>query len=393
MITLRTLGWLITLALASLFFCTTSWATTPQMANRTISIVQRAYELQQHEKLNEAIQILKKAKPSKRYDKAYVNRMLGSLYWQANQTQSAIRSLTAAADSGALLQQEYHDTQRMLADILLTEGHYAQAETRYRTLITHYQQAKPLETLWLRMAQAQYQQQKWQQVEHAIKKQQQYSKKANFKPQVAPLNMLLGAQLAQKKWSSAISTTRMLRELEPKNHLWWQQLTTLYMYSNNQNRALTTLQQAQRAGFTLSQQEIKLMAQLYAHQKLPEKAAQTYLQLSQLDESIELLAQQATYWQSAKEWQKAKQSWARAAKLDAKYFWPLALLHLKTRDYQNAIDAINKLPFQSTEVRLTKIQALHALGENEQAFETAQQLHQQNPSDHSLSWVTFLSSL
>ncbi len=367
------------------------WAATPPMSRATLSLVQRAYNLQQDDKQKEAIQVLKKAKPQRGYDKAYINTMLGKLYWQTQESESAVRHLIMAVDSGALPEKEHKETQRMLADILLMQQDYARAENRYRKLITLYNTAEDLALLWLRMAQTQYQRQQWQQVEHSIAKQQSYQRKASLKPKIMPLKMLLEAQLAQSKWSVAIDTVKLLRELEPDNYLWWHQLVTLHRYTHNHRQSLVVLQQAQRAGLTLREPDIKLMAQLYAQQQLPEKAARVYQQLSQLNHSTALLAQQAMYWQQAKEWHKAAQSWTKAASLDSDYFWQLALLYLKIKQYQEAIDAINKLPVQSQEAQLAKLHALYALGENDQALDMARQLHRQNPSDTSLSWIQFLS--
>lgn len=380
----------MTLSVCLLFSSFTS-ANSEQLTPGTARQVQIAYELQLKEKPHEAIQLLEKLKTSKKYDLAYVRRMLGGLYWQREQTKQAIKALTLAVDAQVLAQDQQLDTLRMLADILLMEGEYQSAESYYQKLVPLYQQASDLEWVWLRIAQAQYQQEKWVFVEASINHQQRYLGAANLQPKVLPLNIKLGAQLAQQKWQSALSTALSLRTLEPNNYRWWRQLVTLYMHTQQQDQALITLQQADRAGFELSEQYLKLMAQLYSQKGVPQKAAQIYVRLISLNNSAELLAQQATYWQLAKEWDNAGESWLKAAILDSRYYWQHTLLMLKLNDYNEALASVSQINEQTNEVLLVKIQVLSALGKNKQALQVATQLHKLAPSDESLRWIQYLS--
>lgn len=368
-----------------------AWAESKELSRRTARQVQNAYELQLKEKPDEAITILAKLNPSGQYDLAYVNRMLGGLYWQTQQPQLAIKTLTLAIEQEALPAVQHRDTQKMLADILLMEGRYKLAESYYQGLMPAYEQAKDLDWLWLRIAQAQYQQEKWAQVEKSIGYQQRYRRQAKLQPKVMPLNMMLGALLAQKKWQTAIPTASSLRALEPDNYVWWRQLITLYIYTQQQQQALITLQQADRVGFELSEQYLMLMAQLYAQDGVPQKAAQTYTRLKGLDNSATLLAQQAEYWQGAKEWDKATSVWFKAAQIDNKYYWQHALLLLKMRDHKRALVSMDKLTNQTSQMLLAKTQALSALGEKKQALQVATELHKIESSDESLRWIKYLS--
>ncbi|MDB1125714.1 tetratricopeptide repeat protein [Vibrio algarum] len=182
-----------------------------------------------------------------------------------------------------------------------------------------------------------------------------------------------------------------MRELEPYNYLWWKQLTTLYIYTEQHNKALITLQQADRAGFELSEQLLILMAQLYAQNKVPQKAGETYARLKSLESRPELLAQQATYWQLAKEWSKASSSWRKAATLDQKYYWQHTLLMLKLNDFTAALASINQLSEITSDVLLAKTQALSALGHRSQALQVVTELHKVDPSDNSLHWIKYLT--
>ncbi|MDB1125713.1 tetratricopeptide repeat protein [Vibrio algarum] len=190
------------MVLALLAFCVMASpqvrAESEQLTQRTARQVQLAYEMQLNEKPNEAIDLLKGVSTTKKYDIAYIARMLGGLYWQIEQPKQAIKALTLAVEEKVLASEQHRDAQRMLADILLMEGEYQLAEYTYRELVPVYTRVSDLELVWLRIAQAQYQQQKWSLVETSINHQQRYLKEAKLQPKVTPLNMKLGAQIAQK---------------------------------------------------------------------------------------------------------------------------------------------------------------------------------------------------
>ncbi|WED24306.1 tetratricopeptide repeat protein [Vibrio sp. JC009] len=243
---------------------------------------------------------------------------------------------------------------KMLAGILLSNGEYAQAEQRFSALLSNPDilTEKERAELLLRLAQTQYLQQKWQ---------------------------------------SAIDTTKQLRELEPENPAWWKQLITLLMYTGKHDNALVTLQQAERAGFTLDEQPIKLMAQLYAQKGIPVKAAELYFRLEKLDSSPELLRQQAIYWQLAKEWDNSVSSWEKAAALKPEYHFQLAQLKMQQKEYKGALLAISNLEPDNVPALMLKVRALDALNKTDQALKTARYAHKLKPSNESLSWIKYLT--
>ena len=53
-----------------------------QLSQYNAGKVQRALQLQQQEKMPEAITVLAELTPSQDYDKAYIQRMLGVFHWQ-----------------------------------------------------------------------------------------------------------------------------------------------------------------------------------------------------------------------------------------------------------------------------------------------------------------------
>lgn len=372
----------------------TSAAFAKELSTYSIRKVVYANELQEQGKLNDAIKQLKDYQPRQAYDKAYIQRMLGNLYWQVEQPEQTIKQLTLAVDANILEPLAQRDTLSMLADILLSQGHYKLAEARYISLSTLYKDNdKKLEEVWLRISQAQYQQQKWSDVESSVGKQQHYQRLSKLTPKTLPLQMLLSAQMAQKKWQGAINTTGKLREMQPQNGIWWRQLTSLYLQIQQHRQALITLQQQERAGFVLNDQQLALMTQLYAQSGVPYKAAQTVQRLTDASTSAERLAEQAIYWQQAKEWQLALQSWQKAAHYDEKYYRQFALLSIQQRELQEALAAINKISRKDAQLLLIKTQILSEMGQTDYALNTVTQAHQLSPSATSSAWIKFLTQV
>jgi hypothetical protein len=361
------------------------------LSNYSVGKVLQANELQQEDKLTEAITVLEEYDPSREYDKAYINRMLAGFYWQKQDPKNTIRLLTLAVDAKQLPVNAQRETLTMLADILIAEGEYRLSQKRYYELLPLLEDSRALELVWLRLAQSQYQLSKWAIVEKSVKQQQHFQTLAKIEPRVLPLNMQLGAQLAQQKWKSAIQTTASLRELEPKNEVWWRQLIALYMQTHDHRNALITLQQADRAKFILSNQQLTLMAQLYAQSGVPYQAAKTYERLSDIGRDPELIAQQAYYWQQAKEWQLALMHWDRAANLKPQYYKQYALLAIQQRELENALSAIDRMPNKDASLLVIKTQILNEMGKTEVALNTITLAHQLSPSDSTATWLRYLT--
>lgn len=354
--------------------------------------VQKAYSLQQQDKSDQAIALLEQIDTEQDYARAYINRMLGQLYWQQELADQAITYLTLAVDSQALLGDERKDSTKMLADLLLQQKSFKLAQVRYKSLLTQYTAPKELASLWFRIAQAQYHQQEWQGVEHSINQHQGHQLRSGQTVAVVALNMKLAAQLGQQHWLDAIDTARTLREREPDNPLWWRQLVTLYIHTEQRDKALAVLQQTERNGIALDDQQLKLLARLYANAQIPEKAAQLYQQIAGIDSSPILLAEQANYWQQAREWPKAINSWQKATKLDSSYYLPLARLYLNVQDYQSALHVLEKLPIRTEDVTLLKVQALSALKRKEEALTLIKAQHEKAPSAVTLQWIKYLTN-
>lgn len=353
--------------------------------------VQRAHNLQQEEKLDEAIALLAGLTPSKAYDKAFVKRMLGVFYWQKGDLKKAIANLSYAVESGLLQDEQAWVSHRMLADILLSDEQFKRALPHYYRLAENIPENQKADELWLRIAQAHYQVGEWQPVLAAIDTYERLQRKDD----VQPLSIKLGAQLQLKKWQDALPTLKRLIALEPHKVVWWQQMAGIQLRLDRSDDALDTLALARRQGVALSQQDLKTLAQLYAQRGIPERAAKLYAQLEGAERDAELLSMQAMYWQMSKEWDKAISVWSQAAKQDNKHRWPLAQLLLQEGRYRKALTELDKVKLQGREadVELAKVRAYYKLDNYEQALIHAKMANNITPSPASKSWIKYLSQL
>lgn len=362
-----------------------------ELSRYTANKVQRAQSLQQQEKLKEAIEVLTDVDSSKSYDKAFVARMLGVFYWQNNQKSQAIKQLNYAVESGQLKDTQAWATEKMLADILLMEQQYKKALPLYYQLVKAVPNHEKGEELWLRIAQIHYQTSDFTSTLKAIGRYESYRKP----DALTPLSLKFGSQVQLKQWKSVVPTLERLIVLEPEKLTWWRQLVTAHLQLNHTKKALNVLVLADRKGIYLPEQDIKLLAQLYAKQGIPEQAAITLSRLPKAKTDIDLLVEQAVHWQHAKEWETSITFWRKAAKYSPRYYWQEAQLLLQQKHYEAALRSLGKVvdPKKKQAVLLAKVKAYYKLNRLEEGLINAKKANDINPSNETKSWVKYLSNL
>ncbi|KIP77605.1 hypothetical protein SN10_02810 [Vibrio harveyi] len=360
-----------------------------ELSQYTATRVQRAHNLAQEEKLQEAISTLEGLDLSRGYDQAFVARMLGIFYWQNEQVKPAIKQLEIAVNSGLLKDEQAWQTRKMLADMLLNEQQFSKALPHYYDLSKSVPESQKAHEIWLRIAQSHYQLSQWNKVLSAMARYEKYGQP----DEMAPLSIKLSAELELKKWQPAIGTIKRLIAIEPERVEWWRQLVALYLRVDDDKRALDALALAKLKGVELNQDDLKLLAQLYGKRGIPERAAKVLDELNEVNSDSKLKAQQATYWQMAKEWDKSIASWRVAAKLDRQYYWNLSQLLVQEGHYKDALIALDKVSGRKADVALVKTRAYYKLKRIEDALANAKRANEIEPSTQAESWVKYLSQL
>ncbi|MGR5279317.1 hypothetical protein ACPV5J_21750 [Vibrio rotiferianus] len=360
-----------------------------ELSQYTATRVQRAHNLAQEEKLQEAISTLEGLDLSREYDQAFVARMLGIFYWQNEQVKPAIKQLEIAVNSGLLNDEQAWQTRKMLADMLLNEQQFSKALPHYYDLSKSVPKTQKAHDIWLRIAQSHYQLSQWNKVLSAMARYE----KLGQPDEMAPLSIKLSAELELKKWKPAIVTIKRLIAIEPERVEWWRQLVALYLRVDDDKRALDSLALARLQGVALNQGDLRLLAQLYGKRGIPERAAQILGELNDINSDSKLKAQQATYWQMAKEWDKSIASWRVAAKLDRQYYWNLSQLLVQEGQYKDALVALDEVSGRKADVALVKTRAYYKLKRLEDALANAKRANEIEPSTQAESWVKYLSQL
>ncbi|TMX42080.1 hypothetical protein DA096_04815 [Vibrio rotiferianus] len=360
-----------------------------ELSQYTATRVQRAHNLAQEEKLQEAISTLEGLDLSREYDQAFVARMLGIFYWQNEQVKPAIKQLEIAVNSGLLNDEQAWQTRKMLADMLLNEQQFSKALPHYYDLSKSVPKTQKAHDIWLRIAQSHYQLSQWNKVLSAMARYE----KLGQPDEMAPLSIKLSAELELKKWKPAIVTIKRLIAIEPERVEWWRQLVALYLRVDDDKRALDSLALAKLQGVALNQGDLRLLAQLYGKRGIPERAAQILGELNDINLDSKLKAQQATYWQMAKEWDKSIASWRVAAKLDRQYYWNLSQLLVQEGQYKDALVALDEVSGRKADVALVKTRAYYKLKRLEDALANAKRANEIEPSTQAESWVKYLSQL
>ncbi|NRF27986.1 hypothetical protein HRJ45_23640 [Vibrio coralliilyticus] len=360
-----------------------------ELTQYTAVRVQKANELAQEEQLKEAITLLKEIDTSRDYDKAFVARMLAVLYWQDGNTKQAISKMEYAVESGLLRDEQAWISQRMLADLYLNDQQFAKALKHYYQLVKSVPETQKAQDLWLRIAQSHYQLEQWDKVVPAVDKYLKVEKKEILQP----LSLKLGAQLELKRWSAAIPTLELLISIQPEKLSWWRQLVGLQMKVGKDKEALDTLALAKINGLPLSQSDRRMLAQMYAKRGIPERAAIEISELDGAQTDVQLLSEQATYWQLAKEWDKSLSIWKLAAEKDAKHNWSVAQLMVQQGYYKDSLSVLDKVKGREADVALAKTRALYKLNLLEKALVQAKRANNIEPSSQAKSWIKYLSQL
>ncbi|MGR5252286.1 tetratricopeptide repeat protein [Vibrio astriarenae] len=359
-----------------------------ELSQYSATRVMRANELSQDEKLNEAIVLLESIDSSRDYDKAFIARMLGVFYWQDGQSDNAIKQISYAVDSGLLKDDQAWSTEKMLADLLLSNQDYKQALKHYYPLLESAPDSAAKQDVYLRIAQSHYQNQDWKPTLTALTELHKLQK-----TDVSTLSLRLGAELQLERWKSAIPTLEHLIDLEPKEVKWWRQLAGLQLRVKDEKGALATLALAKHQRLDLTQKELHLLAQLYAKRGVPEKAARLIAQLEGANTDVKLLREQASYWQQAKEWDKSVHIWLAAAKYEPDYHWNAAQILLQQQRYQQTLRTLDKVPGRAEQVALAKTRAYYKLNNLEDAIIQAKKADSIKVTNQSQSWIKYLEQL
>ncbi|MCC2616680.1 hypothetical protein LJ739_10545 [Aestuariibacter halophilus] len=304
--------------------------------------LQKALEAYNNDLIDEALVMLKDIDPSQDFDKAFVDQFIGKvLAGQDGKGLEALRYLKGTVTKRVLNDREHADILRLIADLSMQEKQYQQAIDYYQRWMTFT--CKEDADVYTRMANAYYETKELDKIIAPADKAIALYDKPNKNPYVLKMT----SYYERKMYPETVKVAEVLVKTFPETKQWWTQLGFFYMLVEDYKRALSTFEIAYREGMLSKKSEIKALAQLYATNGIPYKAAKLldkYLKSGLLEASESNYATLANSWHQAREYKEAAAMYAKAAsfKGNADYYRKQGTLLHAAEDYKGALAALQK---------------------------------------------------
>lgn len=226
-----------------------------------------AFELYEADDMQGAIAELADLSPSAEFDVAYVNRFLGAFYASEEQTDKGIQLLKQAVDADVLGWTDHAAALKTLADLYLQEEDYNNALRYYDKWLQFTGDANP--DVFLRIANAYYELKQYDKVIKPADMAKQNYEEPNKNPYI----LKMASYYEREMFKEAITVLEEGLNVIPTETGWWNQLANFYMLEERIEKALETIEIAYLAGYLDSENQHRVLIQLYANNQIPYKAA------------------------------------------------------------------------------------------------------------------------
>ena len=316
-------------------------AKTRVMGERVGKKVIKAFDLYNEEKLDEAIAMLKELEPSDDFDKATVDRYLGSMYAQKEQYKTAIQYLEKAVAPDILNFADHAQSLKTLGDMYAGTEQFEKAKKAYVLWMDFTGEEDA--TVYTRIAQANYQLEKFKDVfapaDKAIKLQKE--------PKKGPYQLKLGSYFELKDYKNMVRVGEEIVRIWPDDKKAWISLGKYYLQTEDYKKGLATMEVAYKNGYFETEVDYKVLSNFYSLNEIPYKAAKV-LEKSINDKIVKRNKQNisavASNYHRSKDIEKAAKYYEEAAKFDddAELYRKAGSLLLQSQNYSAAVVRLNK---------------------------------------------------
>ncbi|BDF94776.1 MULTISPECIES: hypothetical protein [Pseudoalteromonas] len=316
-------------------------AKTRVMGERVGKKVIKAFDLYNEEKLDEAIAMLKEIEASDDFDKATVNRYLGSMYGQKEQYKTAIKHLELAVAPDILNFADQEQSLKTLGDMYAGTEQYEKAKKAYVAWMDFTGEEDA--TVYTRIAQANYQLGLFKDVfspaDKAIKLQKE--------PNKGPYQLKLGSYFELKDYKNMVKVGEEIVRIWPGDKKAWVSLGKYYLQTEDYKTGLATMEVAYKNGYFEAEVDYKVLSNFYSLNEIPYKAAKV-LEKSIDDKIVKRTKQNisavASNYHRSKDIEKAAKYYEEAAKFDddAELYRKAGSLLLQSQNYSAAVVRLNK---------------------------------------------------
>ena len=300
----------------------------------------KAFELYNEEKLDEAIAALLDVDSSNEFDKATLNRFLGNLYATKDEKQ-AIKYLSLAVKPDLLTFADQASTMKLLADMLMQDKQYQKAIKAYEDwiLFTGEQNSDA----YMRIANAYYVMNQYDKVSAPADDAIRFS----AKPIEGPYQLKMAALYELRRYKELIAVVETMVQLFPENKQFWVYLGNFYTLTEEYAKSLSTLQLAYSQGYLVKDSEVRMLAQMYANNNIPYKAAtvmEKHMKEGLVKRDKTNINFIASNYQSAREFARAAEYYGELAALtnDADAYRRQGSAFSAIQKYNEAIAAFDK---------------------------------------------------
>ncbi len=307
--------------------------------------VMAAIELYEADDIKGAIAELEDLTIRSDLDKAFVNRLLGSLYAGDDQLEKALTLVKQAVDADVLGWNDQAAAIKLAADLSLQVEEYKQAVDYYGKWLQFTGTADP--DVFLRVANAFYELKQFNKIivpaDLAIKHYE--------KPNKNPYVLKVASFYERKMYGEAIKVLEAGLKVMPEEKTWWNQLGMMYLLEEKIDKALQTLEIAYLAGYFDKESQYKALIQLYGNNEIPYKAASLmvkHLENGDMEKTARLYQNAAQNFDSAREYSRAATMYGKAAELEksnadkAEQYRRQGTSYLRAEMYPQAVVAYSK---------------------------------------------------
>ncbi len=304
--------------------------------------VQKAYELYAEDQVDAALGELLEIDPSGDFDKAYVARMIGSLYaGKEGHAKTALKHLKIAVDIDQLGGTDHANTLRLLGDLNIAERNFNESLKYYEQWMRFSCQEDT--NVYLRMASAKFELKQYPETLSLADK----AIKLQTTPNKGPYSLKMAAYYESKQYPKAAQIAEDIVRLFPQERRHWVQLAQMYMLAEDYKKSLYTMDIAYRQGYLESASEFKMLAQLYAQNEIPHRSAliqEDYLKSGLVEKDESSLSTLANTYHQAKEIGKAVKYYGEAAAINnsSRYYMRQAGLLMELEQFGAAKTAVRK---------------------------------------------------
>lgn len=313
---------------------------TQIVGERVGKVLVKAFELYNQDLVDEAIAELQGVKSNNEFDTATLNRFLGNLYATKDEKQS-IKYLTLAVAPDLLTFSDQSTSMKLLADMLLQDKQYQKAIKAYEDwiLFTGEQNADA----YMRIGNAYYLMNQHEKVLPAADDAIRFS----AKPESNHYQLKMGSLYELKRYKELVAVVETMVQLFPENKQFWVYLGNFYTLTEEYGKALSTLQLAYSQGYLEKDSEVRMLAQMYANNNIPYKAAVTmekHMKSGLVKKDKTNLTFIASNFQAAREFIRAADYYGELAKLtnDADAYRRQGSAYSSVQKYNEAIAAYDK---------------------------------------------------